>query len=88
MIYRIMNNQISTIQIRRNVKDSLERLKEKPNESFEEVIVKLIQEKKQSKEEFEKLMIEECKEMYEDNLRISKEWESTLMDGLDKNGKW
>ena len=34
------------------------------------------------------LMIEECKEMYDDMLEISKEWECTLMDGLDKNERW
>ncbi len=36
----------------------------------------------------EKLLIEECKEMYDDMLKISKEWKETLMDGLDKNEKW
>jgi hypothetical protein len=35
------------------------------------------------KKEFEELMIEGCKEMAEDMKRINKEWEGTLMDGLD-----
>jgi len=26
--------------------------------------------------------------MYKDMLKIAKEWEGTLMDGLDKNEKW
>ena len=33
-------------------------------------------------------MIEGCKEMAEDSLKITKEWEGTLMDGLDKNERW
>ena len=40
------------------------------------------------KREQEKLLIEGCKEMYGDMLKINKEWEGTLMDGLDKNEKW
>jgi hypothetical protein len=43
---------------------------------------------KKCKREQEQLLIEECKEMAEENLRIDKEWEGTLMDGLDKNEKW
>lgn len=39
-------------------------------------------------EEIEKLMIKECREMYGENLKIAKEWEFALMDGLDKNEKW
>ncbi len=34
------------------------------------------------------LLIEECKEMAEENLRITKEGEGTLMDGLDRNERW
>ena len=34
------------------------------------------------------LLKEQCIEMYEDDLQIAKEWEGTLMDGLDKNEKW
>lgn len=36
----------------------------------------------------EELLIEECKIMAEDMLRINKEWEGTLMDGLNKNERW
>jgi len=36
----------------------------------------------------EELLIEGYKEMYDDMLEIAKEWEGTLMDGLDKNEKW
>ena len=67
--------EITTIQIRQNVKRELERLKEKSNESYEDVIVKLIDERGKRASEQEKLMIEGCKEMYEDMKRIAKEWE-------------
>ena len=40
------------------------------------------------KKEQEELLIEECKEMYDDMLKMAKEWEGTLMDGLDKNERW
>lgn len=79
---------ITTIQIRKNVKDILDGLKEKNNESYEDVIVKLIDERAEKKEELEKLLREECEEMREENLRINKEWEVTLMDGLDKDENW
>ena len=80
--------KITTIQIRQNVKRELERLKEKPNESYEDVIVKLIDERGKRASEQEKLMIEGYEEMAEESLKIAKEWEGTLMDGLDKNEKW
>lgn len=34
------------------------------------------------------LIIEECKEMYNDMIEICKEWEFALMDGLDKDERW
>ena len=79
---------ITTIQLRESVKRLLDRLKEKSNETYEEVIVKLIDEKEKNRERIEKLMIEECREMSGENLRITKEWDSTLMDGLNKNEEW
>ena len=36
----------------------------------------------------EELLKEEALEFAEESLRIAKEWEGTLMDGLDKNEKW
>ena len=83
-----MKNTISTIQLNENVKLALERLKEKRNESYEDVIVKLIEEKRKKKADLKKLLKEECEEMYDENLRIAKEWEPTLMDGLDKDENW
>ena len=70
-----MKNTISTIQLNENVKRALERLKEKKNESYEDVIVKLIDEKRNKKEELEKLLKEECEEFAKESLKITKEFE-------------
>jgi len=78
---------ITTIQIRENVKNQLERLKQ-ANQTYEEVIIRLIQDAELQKRKQEELLIEGYKEMAEDSLRIAKEWEGTLMDGLDKNERW
>ena len=53
-----------------------------------EVILNLMKIAEKYKSEQEKLLIEGCKEMYDDMSKIAKEWEGTLMDGLDKNEKW
>jgi len=79
---------VSTIQLNENIKRALARLKEKRNESYEDVIVKLIDEKQAKKREQEELIKEGCIEMYDEMKRINKEWEGTLMDGLDPNEKW
>lgn len=55
----------------------LKRLKEKSNDDCEEVIVRLIEELEKKKSGQEQLMIEGCKEMAEESLRITKEWEAT-----------
>ena len=79
---------VTTIQLNEDVKKRLEFLKEKKGDTYENVIVKLIDEKETEKKKNERLIIEGCKEMAEDSLKIAKEWEGTLMDGLDKNEKW
>lgn len=79
-----MKNHITTIQLRENVKQELENLKTKKNDSYEDVIVKLIERKNEDKKELERMLIQECKEMYGENLRIAKEWEGTLLDGEEK----
>ncbi|MBS3086848.1 hypothetical protein J4422_04060 [Candidatus Pacearchaeota archaeon] len=79
---------VTTIQLNENVKKRLNELKNSGNETYEDVIVNLISKVDNDKRKKEQLLIEGCKEMYEDMLKISKEWESTLMDGLDKNEKW
>jgi len=72
-----MKNEITTIQIRSNVKNELDRFREKSNESYEDVIVKLVDGFDKRKREEDALLIEGCKVMAEESLRITKEWEST-----------
>ena len=72
-----MANSITTIQIHEDVKEELAQFKEKSNESYEEIILKLIKHIEKEKRQKRDLMVEGCKEMAEDSLRINKEWEST-----------
>jgi len=72
-----MANSITTIQIHEDVKEELAQFKEKSNESYEEIILKLIKHIEKEKRQKRDLMIEGCKEMAEDSLKITKEWEAT-----------
>jgi predicted CopG family antitoxin len=67
---------ITTIQIRENVKNQLERLKQS-NQTYEEVILALIKAVEFQKRKQEALLIEGCKVMAEESLKICKEWETT-----------
>jgi len=78
---------VTSIQLNENVKNALDRMKSN-KETYEEIILNLMKIAEKCKREQEQLLIEGCKEMYDDMLKISKEWEGTLMDGLDKNEKW
>ena len=78
---------VTSIQLNEDVKKALDRLKTN-KETYEEVILNLMEVAEKHKIEQEELLIEGCKEMYDDMLKIAKEWEGTLMDGLDKNEKW
>ena len=78
---------VTTIQLNENVKKTLDRMKS-AKETYEDIIVNLIKSVEEQKKNQEDLLIEGCKEMYEDMLKIAKEWEGTLMDGIDKNEKW
>ncbi len=77
---------VTTIQLNESVKKTLDRLKTE-RETYENVIVRIIEQIDKQKRKQEELLIEGCREMYSDLVNISKEWELTLMDGLDKNGK-
>ncbi|MDP3882107.1 MAG: antitoxin VapB family protein [Nanoarchaeota archaeon] len=68
---------ISSIQLREAVKVQLARYKERDNESFEEVIVRLIKKVESQRRDQKKLLIEGYKEMAEESLKIQKEWEAT-----------
>ena len=67
---------ITTIQIRENVKNELDMFKE-GNKTYEEVILSLMRFVEQQKRKQTELLIEGCKEMAEDSLKITKEWEAT-----------
>lgn len=67
---------VTTIQLNENVKKELDRLKTN-KESYEEIIINLLKSVEKCKREQEDLLIEGCKEMAEDSLRITKEWEPT-----------
>ena len=78
---------VTTIQLNEGVKKALDELKSS-NETYENVIVKMINQIDEQKRKDVGLLIEGCKVMSDDMLKIAKEWEGTLMDGLDKNEKW
>ena len=67
---------ITTIQLNENVKNSLERMKETGKETYEEVIVKMMNKVDNDKKRIEELLIEGCKEMAEESLKITKEFEA------------
>jgi hypothetical protein len=71
-----MGNGITTIQLRENIKKELDKIKDR-NETYEEVIIYMVKFMEQQKRKQKSLLIEGCKEMAEDSLRITKEWEST-----------
>ena len=64
----------------------LAELREKSSETYEEVIVKLVEAKNKDKWRLEKLLKEQCEEMYNEDIQIAKEWDGTLSDGLDADG--
>jgi len=67
---------ITTIQLRETVKSELDKLKVS-NETYEEVILNLMEIAEQYERRKRSLLIEECKRMAEDNLRLTKEWANT-----------
>ena len=67
---------VTTIQLNENVKKALDRLKSN-KETYEDVIINLMETAEKCKREQEELLIEGCKEMAEESLKITKEWEAT-----------
>ena len=68
---------VTTSQLNDNVKRALDRIKEKGKETYEDVIVKMMKKIEEDKRGKDELLIEGCKVMAEDSLRIVKEWEAT-----------
>lgn len=78
---------VTSIQLNENVKELLDKMKT-GKETYEEVILNMWKTLEKERRKRKELLIEGCKEMYKDNLKIAKEWEGTLMDGLEREGKW
>ena len=71
---------VTTIQLNENVKNALDRMKSN-KETYEQVIVNLMKTAEKCKREQEQLLIEGCKEMAEESLKITKEFEA--IENLD-----
>jgi predicted CopG family antitoxin len=70
---------VTTIQLNEEVKNALDRLKTN-KETYEQVILKLMQIAEKCKREQEELLIEGYKEMAEESLKINKEFEAIEED--------
>ncbi len=77
---------VTTIQLNEDVKKALDRMRLN-KETYEEIILSLMNTAEKCRREQRELLIEGYKEMAEENLKIEKEWEGTLMDGLEDE-KW
>ena len=66
---------VTTIQLNENVRKILDRMKT-GRETYEDVILGLIKAIDDQKRKREELIIEGCKEMYDENLKIAKEFEA------------
>ena len=67
---------ITTIQLSKNAKDSLAKLRTSNKQTYEDIVLGLIKLAETEKRKQEKLMIEGCREMSEENLKITEEFES------------
>jgi len=75
-----MQKMVTTIQLNENVKNALDRLKSN-KETYEQVIITLMKIAEKCKREQEALLIEGCKVMAEESLKITKEFEA--IENLD-----
>ncbi|MCD4760092.1 hypothetical protein K8R33_04350 [archaeon] len=66
---------VTTIQLKEDVKMVLNRMKTTSNETYEDVIVRVVNDVEKQKKMQEDLLIEGHKEMAEESLRIIKEFE-------------
>ena len=72
---------ITTIQLREEVKKSLDRMKNE-KETYEEVIVRMMNTLDEQKRKQTDLLIEGCKVMAEESLKIAHEFEA--IENLDE----
>lgn len=75
---------VTTIQLNENVKRELDKLKTE-RETYEQIILNLMQIAEKCKREQEELLIEGCKATAEESLKITKEFEA--IEDL-KNWEW
>ena len=66
---------VTTIQLNENVKNALGKMKT-DKETYEQVILNLMRTAEKCKREQNQLLIEGCKKMAQENLKITKEFES------------
>ena len=71
---------VTTIQLSEQVKRSLDNMKETGKETYEEVIVSMMQKVEETKRNQKDLLIEGYKEMASDSLQITKEFEAIEED--------
>jgi len=64
---------VTTIQLNENVKKELDKLKSK-KETYEDIILKMMQTVEEHKRKQKELLIEGYKEMAEESLKICEEW--------------
>ena len=70
---------VTTIQLNENVKSALDRLKTN-KETYEQIIVNLMNQAEERKRNYIELMIEGAKETAEESLKINKEFEAIEED--------
>lgn len=75
---------VTTIQLNEDVKRALDRMKSN-KQTYEEVILELMKIAEEQKRKQRELLIEGCKEMAEESLKITKEFEA--IENLD-NWEW
>ena len=71
---------VTTIQLKENIKNALDRLKENERETYEDIIVKMMNQLEIQKRTNTNLMIEGAKETSEESLKITKEFEKIEKD--------
>ena len=75
---------ITTIQLNDQTKNSLSQIKQQ-GETYEALIIRMMQQLELKKRKQEELLIEGCKVMAEEDLKIAKEFEA--IENLD-NWEW
>ena len=73
---------VTTIQLSHDLKETLNRMKKTKKESYEEIIIQLVDTIEKQKRQERQLLVEGCKEMADESLKITKEFE-TIEGDLD-----